>query len=111
MAGAEFCNMKLTSTIYNQQSGTTRDLGPVIQRLTDLTRESLMVSDHKKAKQYIDITENMYKTGDKRTKHQIATIFIFSVSSFLEIRGLNVREIFPEALCAEYYNQVNASGL
>jgi hypothetical protein len=88
-----------------------KDKGKYLQKLANATRECLGRGDLKKAQQCIDLAETLYRQGNTHDRSLIASVFVFSVSTFLEIHRMHVAAFFPEKLREEYYRQVNASGL
>jgi hypothetical protein len=93
------------------QSEQSENLSKYMHKLANITKLCVLEKQMGKAKNYLAYVERMYNQGDIRTKNIITNIYVFSVSSFLEIRSYNMREVFPKCLCDEYYKQVNASTL
>jgi hypothetical protein len=98
-------------TVDRPSSSTEKSetLGKYLQKLANITKLCVVENQMDKAKRYLQIAEGIYNEGDAYTRSMIASVYVFSVSTFLEIRDMNIREMFPASLWSEYYQQVNSS--
>lgn len=78
------------------------------ERFAALTNKAIVSGNISRAKKLLNIAENLLVTGSKETKEVIATVYIYSVSSFMEIRHCSISNLFPKTLKAEYVKQINA---
>lgn len=81
------------------------------QRLADITKKLIQTGHVKLAKRCIQEAENIFRNGSSEVKNAISNIYVFSISSFLELQHGKVKELFPPSLQSEYLKQVNASGI
>lgn len=81
------------------------------QRLADVTKSFIVQGNIKRAKRCMLVAENLFTNGNKEIQNAISNVFVFSVSSFLEIHHCSIRDFFPKSLQNEYYKQVNTSGI
>lgn len=78
------------------------------ERFAGLTNRAIISGNIVRAKKLLNIAENLLETGSKETKEVIATVYVYSVSTFIEICHCSVSNLFPKALKAEYVKQINA---
>ncbi|MES2486205.1 MAG: hypothetical protein V4581_09715, partial [Bacteroidota bacterium] len=63
------------------------------------------------AKKCLDMAELLFTTGSNETKNAIGNIYVYSVSTFMEMHNCTVVQLFPPQLKKEYVAQVNTSGI
>lgn len=78
------------------------------ERFAELTNKAIVSGNILRTKKLLNIAENLLVTGSKETKEVISTVYIYSVSSFMEIRHCSISNLFPKTLKAEYIKQINA---
>lgn len=78
------------------------------ERFAELTNKAIVSGNISRAKKLLNIAENLLVTGSKETKEVISKVYIYSVSSFMEIRHCSISNLFPKTLKAEYVKQINA---
>jgi hypothetical protein len=81
------------------------------ERFADITKKSIISGNIVRAKKCLALAERLFITGSIETKNAISNVYIFSVSSFMEVRHCNISHLFPQTLKAEYIKQVNTSGV
>lgn len=81
------------------------------ERFAEITKKAIISGNITRAKQFLAIAENLLTTGSQETKNGIATIYVSSVSTFLEFRNCSIANLFPKALKAEYHKQINATSV
>jgi hypothetical protein len=81
------------------------------QRFADITKFLVMTGNINRAKKCLKMAEDIYNSGTKEIKNIISNVYIYSVSSYLEIHHCNIKELLPNSLQQEYYKQANASGV
>ena len=91
---------KSTPNIYKQA-----------QRFANLTKTLIATGKINRAKRCFLYAENAFIHGTSEIKNLISNVYLYSVSSFMEINHYNFQEFLPENLKNEYHRQVNASGL
>ena len=80
------------------------------QRFADLTKTLIMSGNIQRAKRCLQKAELIFNHGTAEVKNVITNVYVFSVSTFMEIHHCNIRNLFPESLQSEYQKQVNTSG-
>lgn len=88
------------STIYKQA-----------ERFAEITKTAILTGNIIRAKKCLALAERLFATGSNETKIAISNVYVFSVSSFMELRHCTISNLFPKALKAEYIRQINASGV
>jgi len=86
-----------------------QDVYVQMQRFADLTKANIALGNISRAKKLLNRAEDIFKNSNNQVKNAILNIYIFSVSTFMEIHHCSVRNLFPEMLKEEYYKQVNSS--
>lgn len=81
------------------------------ERFADITKKSIISGNIVRAKKCLALAERLFINGSIETKNAISNVYVFSVSSFMEVRHCNISHLFPQTLKAEYIKQVNTSGV
>jgi hypothetical protein len=82
-----------------------------MQRFADLTKKLIMQGNIARAKKCLQVAEQLLLKGSNIEKLAIVNVFVFSVSSFMEMHNCSISQLFPASLQAEYLDQINASGV
>jgi hypothetical protein len=77
------------------------------ERFAEITKDAIISGNISRAKKLLSIAENLFETGSNETKNVISNVFVYSVSSFMELRHCSISNLFPKALRAEYIKQIN----
>jgi hypothetical protein len=88
------------STIYKQA-----------ERFAEITKTAIITGNISRAKKCLALAERLFISGSNETKNAISNVYIFSVSSFMELRHCSISNLFPQSLKAEYIKQINTSGV
>lgn len=88
------------TTIYNQA-----------ERFAEITKSAILTGNIIRAKKCLALAERLLTTGSSETKNAISNVYIFSVSTFMELRHCSISNLFPQSLKAEYIKQINTSGV
>ena len=81
------------------------------ERFAEITKSAIISGNKKKKKKCLAIAEQLLGTGSYETKSAISNVYVFSVSTFMELRHCSISNLFPQALKAEYLKQINTSGV
>lgn len=81
------------------------------QHFADVTKKLIAKGNIARAKKCLQKAEHIFNNGTSEIKNVISNIYVFSVSSFMEIHHCSIKELLPQSLHNEYYKQVNASGI
>lgn len=81
------------------------------QRFAEITKDLIKSGNISRAKRCLQKAEDLFKSGSNEIRNAITNVYLFSVSSFIEIHHYNIRNLFPKTLQSEYLKQINASGL
>ena len=82
-----------------------------VQRLADVTKKLIISGNIPRAKRCMQVAEDLLFNGNKEIKNAIVNVYVFSVSSFMELRNCKIKGLFPKGLQTEYHKQVNRSGI
>jgi hypothetical protein len=81
------------------------------ERFAEITKMAIITGNIIRAKKCLALAERLFATGSNETKNAISNVYVFSVSSFMELRHCNISNLFPKSLKAEYIKQINTSGV
>lgn len=87
-------------TIYNQA-----------ERFAEITKAAIISGNIVRAKKCLALAERLLATGSYETKNAISNVYVFSVSTFMELHHCTISNLFPKKLKAEYLKQINSSGV
>ena len=79
-----------------------------MQRFADVTKTLIMHGNIARAKKCLSVAENLLETGSNEMKNAVSNVFVYSVSSFMELHKCNIKNLFPDSLNMEYRKHVNA---
>ncbi len=81
------------------------------ERFAEITKTAIITGNISRAKKCLALAEQLLITGSNETKMAISNVYLFSVSSFMELRHCSISNLFPKSLKAEYIKQINTSGV
>lgn len=81
------------------------------ERFAEITKTAIITGNINRAKKCLAMAERLFETGSSETKNAISNVYVFSVSSFMELRHCSISNLFPKSLKAEYIKQINAPGV
>lgn len=81
------------------------------ERFAEITNKTIISGNISRAKKFLSVAENLLETGSNETKNVISNVYVYSVSSFMELRHCSISNLFPKALRAEYIKQINATSV
>jgi hypothetical protein len=81
------------------------------ERFAEITKIAIVTGNINRAKKCLALAERLFETGSNETKNAISNVYVFSVSSFMELRHCSISNLFPKSLKAEYIKQINTSGV
>jgi hypothetical protein len=81
------------------------------ERFAEITNKAIISGNISRAKKLLTVAENLLETGSNETKNVISNVYVYSVSSFMQLRHCSISNLFPKALRAEYIKQINATSV
>jgi hypothetical protein len=81
------------------------------ERFAEITKSAIVSGHIVRAKKCLALAEHLFLTGSHETKNAISNVYVFSVSTFMELRYCSISNLFPQLLKAEYIKQINTSGV
>ena len=81
------------------------------ERFAEITKKAIISGNINRAKKCLAVAERLFVSGSSETKDVISNVYIFSVSSFMELRHCSISNLFPNTLKEEYIKQINTSRL
>ncbi len=82
-----------------------------MQRFANVTQTLILQGNLKRAKKCLQVAENTFNKGNTEIKNAITNVYLFSVSTFMEIHHYSIKTLLPNSLQNEYYKQVKGSGI
>lgn len=80
-----------------------------MQRFANITKTFIIQGNIGRAKRCLQTAEEIFNLGTAEIKNAVANVYVYSISSFMEIHYCNIKNLFPESLKAEYQKQINTS--
>lgn len=80
-------------------------------QFAEITKSLIRKGNIIRVKKCLSIAEQLLITGNAETKNVITNIYLFSVSTFIEIRNCSISNLFPQTLHKEYIKHINPSGV
>lgn len=81
------------------------------ERFANITKTAIISGNIVRAKKCLALAERLLATGSNETKLAISNVYVFSVSTFMELRHCNISNLFPKTLKSEYLKQINATSV
>lgn len=81
------------------------------ERFADITKAAIVSGNIARAKKCLALAERLFATGNYETKNAISNVYVFSVSTFMELRHCSISNLFPKSLKEEYLQQINATSV
>ncbi len=82
-----------------------------MQRFADITKTSLKEGNLERARHCAIIAEEIFNNGTSEVKNIVENVYVFSVTSFMELKNYKVESIFAASLLSVYIHQINTSGV
>ncbi len=82
-----------------------------MERFAEVTKNLIMTGNIQRAKRCLQKAEEIFNKGTAEVKNAVANVYVFSVSTFMEIHHCNIRNMFPKSLQSEYQKQVNTTSV
>lgn len=80
-------------------------------QFAEITKTLIRKGNILRVKKCLSVAEQLLITGNTETKNVISNIYVFSVSTFMEMHNCSIANLFPQSLRKEYISQVNASSV
>jgi hypothetical protein len=81
------------------------------ERFAEITKTAIISGNITRAKKCLALAERLLISGSTETKTVIANVYVFSVSTFMELRHCTISNLFPKSLREEYLKQINATSV
>lgn len=81
------------------------------ERFAEITKRAIITGNIIRAKKCLALAEKLLETGSNETKIAISNVYVFSVSTFMELHHCTISNLFPQSLKSEYIKQINTSGV
>jgi len=70
------------------------------ERFAEITKTALITGNIIRAKKCLAFAERLFETGSIETKNVISNVYVFSLSSFMELHHCSIFDLFPKSLRA-----------
>lgn len=81
------------------------------ERFAEITKTAIISGNINRARKCMALAERLLINGNNETRIAITNVYVFSVSSFMELRHCNISNLFPISLKAEYLRQINSTSV
>lgn len=79
-----------------------------MQRMAELTSKMVLSGKLVRAGRFLDTAEKLFLKGNYRTRNAVSNVFIYNLSTILQLHHCDVNALFPYNLQKEYVRQSNA---
>jgi hypothetical protein len=97
--------------IHAMKNKSHQNIYSQMQRFADITKFLIASGNIGRAKRCLNTAEEIFSKGNSEIKNAITNVYVYSVSTFIELHKCNIRNLFPDLLKSEYQKQVRSSGL
>lgn len=80
------------------------------ERFAEITKKAIITGNIVRAKNCLAFAERLFETGSNETKNVISNVYVFSLSSFMQLHHCSISNLFPKSLKLEYIKQISTSG-
>ncbi len=94
-----------TQARFQKMKPLNQNVYTKMQRFADLTKTLIMMGNIARAKYCIKTAERFFNTGSSEIKNAVVNVYVFSLSTFMELQHCNIKNLFPESLMEEYRKQ------
>lgn len=81
------------------------------ERFAEITKNAIITGNIARARKCLDKAGQLFEMGSSETKNVISNVYVYSVSTFMEIRHCSISNLFPQNLKTEYLKQINTGGV
>ncbi|MBQ0908817.1 hypothetical protein KBJ98_08895 [Flavobacterium sp. F-328] len=81
------------------------------ERFAEITKTAIRTGNILRAKKCLALAERLMTVGSNETKIAISNVYLFSVSSFMELQHCSIANLFPTQLKLAYIKQINTCGV
>ena len=79
-----------------------------MQRMAELTVTMILAGKLVRAKRFLDAAERLFLTGNYQTRNAVSNVYIYNVSTVLQLHHCNLQALLPANLQKEFIKQSNA---
>jgi hypothetical protein len=101
----------LTLTDPNKQTmkkGHNQSIYSQMHRMAELTIMMVLSGKLVRAGKFLDAAERLFLNGDCQSRNAVSNVYLYDVSTLLELHHYNVQSLLPVSLQKEYIKQNNA---
>ena len=80
-----------------------------MQRFADVTKTLIIQGNIGRAKRCLNTAEEIFNKGTAEIKNVVSNVYVFSLTSFMEMHHCSIKNLFPESLKSEYQKQISSS--
>jgi hypothetical protein len=104
-------DIEIQIDLHHMEIESNRNIYIEMQSIANITKALLSEGNTDRAKRYMLLVEELFINGSTEVKNGVTNVFLFSVTSFMELSQLNIRTLLPKQLEIEYDHQINAAGV
>jgi len=79
-----------------------------MQRMAELTIAMVLAGKLQRAKKFINAAEKLFLSGNYQSRTAVSNVYLYDVTTILELHHYNVQTLLPQSLQKEYTKQSNA---
>ena len=78
-----------------------------MQRFAEVTKTLIINGNIERAKRCLKTAEEVFNRGTTPIQNAITNVYVFSVTTFMEMHNCNIKNLFPENLKTAYLKQID----
>lgn len=79
-----------------------------MRRMAELTIAMVLAGKLQRAKKFINAAEKLFLSGNYQSRTAVSNVYLYDVTTILELHHYNVQTLLPQSLQKEYTKQSNA---
>ena len=90
------------------KKGNNNSIYNHMQRMAELTIAMVLAGKLQRAKKFIESAEKLFLSGNYQSRNAVSNVYLYDVTTILELHHYNVQTLLPNILQKEYVKQINA---
>ena len=82
-----------------------------MQSFATITKTLLIQGNMSRVNRCIGMVEKLFANGNAEVKNAVSNVYLYSITSFMEMHRYHIKELLPIRLQQEYYKQINTTSL
>ena len=90
------------------KKGNNNSIYNHMQRMAELTVTLVLAGKLARAKKFMESAEKLFLSGNYQSRTAVSNVYLYDVTTILELHHYNVQTLLPSSLKKEYVKQIKA---